>query len=63
MAKLTIEIGLDSAAFHPNPSPETARILETLAAAFSIALVVAPHGEPIAVRDINGNIVGQVTIS
>ena len=63
MAKLTVEIELDGAAFHPDPGPEVARILETLAAAFQIALVVAPRGEPIAVRDINGNTVGQVTIA
>ena len=64
MAKLTIALELDGAAFDPEPGPEVARILEYLAGTFRDTLVIAPRGpEPMAVRDINGNTVGQVTIS
>ncbi|KKM83061.1 hypothetical protein LCGC14_1313140 [marine sediment metagenome] len=63
MAKLTIELELDNAAFEPEPGPEVARILAYLADTFRGTLVIAPRGpEPMALRDINGNTVGQVTI-
>ncbi|MEE9149943.1 MAG: hypothetical protein V3U27_21405 [Candidatus Tectomicrobia bacterium] len=64
MAKLTIALELDSAAFDPEPGPEVARILGYLADTFRDTLVVTPRGpEPLAVRDINGNTIGQVTIT
>ena len=64
MAQLTVTLELDSAAFDPEPGPEVARILEYLADTFRDTLVIAPRGpEPLAVRDINGNTIGQVTIS
>lgn len=64
MAKLTVEIELDGAAFEPEPGLEVARILHYLADTFYDTLVIAPRGpEPLAVRDINGNTIGQVTIT
>jgi hypothetical protein len=62
MAQLTVEIDLDNAAFDPQFSPEVARILERLAETFRDAL--DPTGSTSwAVRDINGNTIGQVTIT
>ena len=64
MAKLTITLELDGAAFDLEPGTEVARILRYLADTFHNTLVLSPRGpEPMAVRDINGNTIGQVTIT
>ena len=68
MADLKITINLDNSAFDDEqdmgPGPEVARILRYLADTFEDTLVVTPRGpEPLSIRDINGNRVGQATIN
>lgn len=54
--KLTIEITLDNAAFHPDPSPETSRILRALADDIDRKGI---HSRKATLTDINGNRVGH----
>ena len=61
--KLTLTLELGNSAFEPEAGPEVARILRYLADTFEDTLVVSPRGpEPLSIRDVNGNTVGQVTI-
>lgn len=67
MAKLTITINLDNAAFHndttgePDAGPEVACILGSLARGLP-PLLEELHPEPMTIRDSNGNTVGEVAI-
>lgn len=56
MEFITIKFGTDNAAF-ANPGPEIARILRKIANHFETT-GTAPN----AIRDINGNFVGEVQI-
>ena len=55
--QITIKLTCDNAAFLPETQPEIARILRKLAEE------IEAGGEPDTIRDINGNVVGGLTVS
>jgi hypothetical protein len=60
--KLTIEINMDNAAFEPNNGTEAARVLRELADVIDDKSV-SQSFEMQALRDVNGNRVGEAKVS
>ena len=60
--KATITVNMDNAAFEPDNGQELARILRRLAGWIEGVRRVSPD-ESQGLRDVNGNTVGQFTIT
>jgi hypothetical protein len=56
---ITITINTDNDAFQPDPGSEIARILDNLADKLEMEIIISHQ----YIRDLNGNICGDVTIT
>jgi hypothetical protein len=61
--RLKIEIEMDGAAFEPDNGTEAARILRELADDMEGGIVATASGSSATLRDINGNRVGEATVT